>query len=109
MKEHIRAACSTGAPQSEKVMLQISAVQEGWDLFFQHKLVHLTRSGFTPTMQGRQAFTGARSEHVLYTSLLSFQKLFSENRKKAILAVLAKVRAAVNTRDLLKVTAFQSS
>lgn len=107
MKEHIRAACSTGAPQSEKVMLQISAVQEGWDLFFQHKLVYLTRSGFTPTMQGRQAFT--RSEHVLYTSLLSFQKLFSENRKKAILAALAKVRAAVNTRDLLKVTAFQSS
>lgn len=107
MKEHVRAACSTGAPQSEKVMLQISAVQEGWDLFFQHKLVYLTRSGFTPTMQGRQAFT--RSEHVLYTSLLSFQKLFSENRKKAILAALAKVRAAVNTRDLLKVTAFQSS
>lgn len=107
MKEHIRAACSTGAPQSEKVMLQISAVQEGWDLFFQHKLVYLTTSGFTPTMQGRQAFT--RSEHVLYTSLLSFQKLFSENRKKAILAALAKVRAAVNTRDLLKVTAFQSS
>lgn len=45
---------------------------------------------------------------VLYTSLLSFQKLFSENRKM-VLTAFGKVRAAMNTGDLMKVTAFQSS